>query len=155
MSEINQTEVPVAATGCCAPFLSRVVADRARLAGSEGNPRKLDLGQRFFAGAGLLGALAASSCCLIPLALFGIGVGGAWIGYLTRLTPYQPYFLGVAAVCIGLGYWLRRRSKKIACTQDQMCARTLPNQMVTMGLVLASLLVVAALGVDLLVPFFL
>jgi mercuric ion transport protein len=126
-----------------------------RTARSEANSRNLDLSQKLLAGGGMLGALAASSCCLVPLALFGIGVGGAWIGYLTRLAPYQPYFLGVAAVCLGLGFWLRHRSKKVACAQDEMCARPLPSRVVTMGFVVSGLLIVAVLALDLLVPFFL
>ena len=45
------------------------------------------------AAGGLLGALAASSCCIVPLTLFGLGVSGAWIGNLTWLAPYQPCFI--------------------------------------------------------------
>ena len=131
------------------------VDDRTRLERSEANSRKIDLGQRLLAGGGVLGSLAASSCCLVPLALFGIGVGGTWIGYLTRLAPYQPYFLGFAAVCLGVGYWLRRRSTKTVCAPDEMCARPLPSRLVTTGFVLASLLIIAVLALDLLVPFFL
>jgi mercuric ion transport protein len=33
---------------------------------------------------GLLGALAASSCCILPLVLFSLGVSGAWIGNFTQ-----------------------------------------------------------------------
>ena len=131
------------------------VDDRTRLAGSETNSRNLDLSQKLLAGGGVLGALAASSCCLVPLALFGIGVGGAWIGYLTRLAPYQPYFLGVAAVCLGLGYLLRHRSRRAVCAPDEMCARPLPTRIVTMSFVAAGFLIIAVLALDLLVPFFL
>ena len=35
------------------------------------------------AAGGILGALAASSCCILPLALFMLGISGAWIGNLT------------------------------------------------------------------------
>ena len=129
--------------------------DRTRHAGSAANSGKLDLGQRLLAGGGVLGAVAASSCCLVPLALFGIGVGGAWIGYLTRIAPYQPYFLGIAAVCLGLGFWLRHRSRRLVCAQDQMCARPLPSRIVTTGFVVASILVAAVLALDFLAPFFL
>jgi mercuric ion transport protein len=131
------------------------VDDRTRLAGSETNSRNLDLSQSLLAGGGVLGAVAASSCCLVPLALFGIGVGDAWIGYLTGLAPYQPYFLGIAAVCVGLGFWLRHRSRKVACAQDEMCARPLPSRIVTTGFVVASVLIVAVLALDFLTPFFL
>jgi mercuric ion transport protein len=101
----------------------------------------------------VLGALAASSCCLVPLALFGLGVGGAWIGYLTRLAPYQPYFIGFAAVCLGLGYWLRHRWRTLACAQDEMCARPLPSRIATAGFVVAGVLIVAALTLDFVAPF--
>jgi mercuric ion transport protein len=130
------------------------VDDRTRLAGSETNSRNLDLSQKLLAGGGVLGALAASSCCLVPLALFGIGVGGAWIGYLTRLAPYQPYFLGVAAVCLGLGYLLRHRSRRAVCAEGEMCARPLPSRIVTIGFILAGVLIGAVLALDFLAPLF-
>jgi mercuric ion transport protein len=127
----------------------------ARTARSDVRLRNLDVSQRLLAVGGVIGALAASSCCLVPLALFAIGVGGAWIGYLTRLAPYQPYFLGVAAVCLGLGYWLRHRSKRAVCAQDAMCARPLPTRIVTIGFVVAGVVIVAVIALDLLAPFFL
>ena len=60
--------------------------------------------QKLLAAGGILGALAASSCCVLPLALFGLGVIGAWIGHLTRLAPYQPYFIAATVACLGAGY---------------------------------------------------
>ncbi|MGH6880679.1 MAG: mercuric transporter MerT family protein, partial [Hypericibacter sp.] len=42
------------------------------------------------AAGGVLGALAAMSCCILPLVLFALGISGAWIGNLTALAPYQP-----------------------------------------------------------------
>src|SRR6266853_1980046 len=54
--------------------------------------------QSLMAAGGLLGAIAASSCCILPLALFGLGVSGAWIGNFTRLAPYQPCFVAATAV---------------------------------------------------------
>ena len=46
-----------------------------------------------FTGGSVLGAVAMSSCCILPLALFSLGVTGAWIGNLTALYPYKLYFL--------------------------------------------------------------
>src|SRR5712692_8846532 len=43
-------------------------------------------GQAMMAAGGVLGALAASSCCILPLVLFGLGVSGAWIGNFTACT---------------------------------------------------------------------
>ncbi len=111
--------------------------------------------QRLMAAGGLVGALAASSCCILPLVLFSLGVSGAWIGNFTRLAPYQPYFLAVTTGCLGYGYWLVYRSAKLACADGDACARPLPNRLVKTGLILASVLAVAALGFDFLAPLLL
>ena len=104
---------------------------------------------------GLLGAVAASSCCLVPLALFAVGIGGAWIANLTQLAPYQPYFVGFAVLCLGAGYWLRYRRQRAACTEGQACARLVPNRIVGISFFLATALIVGALAVDFLMPLFL
>ena len=70
-------------------------------------------GQRLMAAGGILGALAASSCCIVPLALIGLGVSGAWIGNLTRLAPYQPCFIVATLGFLGAGYWLVFRDSEI------------------------------------------
>src|ERR1700741_3460290 len=41
--------------------------------------------QELVAAGGMLGALTASSCCILPLVFFSLGVSGAWIGSFTRL----------------------------------------------------------------------
>jgi mercuric ion transport protein len=102
---------------------------------------------------GLLAAVAASSCCLVPLALFGVGVGGAWIGNLTRLASFQPYFLGLAGACLVAGYWRVWRART-ACADGASCARPLPVRAQMTGLVVATILVVAALAVDFILPLF-
>lgn len=107
------------------------------------------------AAGGLLGALAASSCCIFPLALFGLGVTGAWIGNFTQLAAYQPYFIAATLAFLGYGYWLVYRSSARACADDGACARPLPNRIVKTSLVVATVLVVAALGLDVVAPLFL
>src|SRR5215467_7680377 len=118
-------------------------------------PANVQRQQRLMAAGGLVGALAAWSCCILPLVLFSLGVSGAWIGNFTRLAPYQPYFIAVTIGCLGYGYWLVHRSTKLACTDGDACARPLPKRLVETGLILASLLTVAAIGFDFLAPLFL
>jgi MerT mercuric transport protein len=67
------------------------------------------------AAAGLLAAIASSSCCILPVAFFSLGVSGAWIANFTALAPYKPFFAGAAIGFIGLGYWLVRRAAQRAC----------------------------------------
>jgi len=112
-------------------------------------------GPAMLAFGGLLGALAAASCCIMPLVLFGLGVSGAWISNLTRLAPYQPIFITASLACLGAGAWLTRRESKRACAEGEACARPLPDRWVKAALIVAALLVVAAIGLDFLGPLFL
>jgi mercuric ion transport protein len=111
--------------------------------------------QSLVAAGGLLSALAASSCCILPLTLFGLGVSGAWIGNFTRLAPFQPWFIAATMAFLGYGYWLVYRSSHVACADGAVCARPLPNRTVKAGLILATIFVVAALGLDFIAPLFL
>jgi len=115
----------------------------------------LQRGQKLMAAGGLLGALAASSCCILPLVLFSLGVSGAWIGNFTQLAPYQPYFIAATIAFLGCGYWLVYRASRVACADGEACARPMPNRLVKLGLLLATALVVAAIGFDFLAPLFL
>lgn len=112
-------------------------------------------GGHLLAVGGLLGALAASSCCIVPLVLFSLGASGAWIGNLTQLAPYQPYVIAATVAFLSFGYWLVYRSSKVACADGEACARPLPNRLVKVGLVVATALIVAALGFDFFAPLFL
>lgn len=125
-----------------------------RLGQPEAGSQRIPRAQKLVTAGGVLGALAASSCCVMPLVLFGLGVSGAWIGNLTRLAPYQPYFLAATVACLGYGYWLLYRSRKMACADGAICARRLSDRIVTIGLIIATLLVAAALAVDFLAPLF-
>jgi len=111
--------------------------------------------QSLMAAGGLLGALAASSCCIFPLVLFGLGISGAWIGNFTRLAAYQPYFIAATLAFLGYGYWLVYRSSTRACADGEACARPLPTRIVKTSLIVATILVVAALGLDFIAPLFL
>ena len=112
-------------------------------------------GQKLMAAGGVLGAIAASSCCILPLVFFSLGISGAWIGNFTRLAPYQPYFIAATLLFLGCGYWLVYRSGARACTEGQACVRPLPNRIVRAALILATVLVTAALGLDVAAPIFL
>lgn len=107
------------------------------------------------AAGGLLGALAASSCCILPLVLFGLGVSGAWIGNFTRIAPYQPFFIAATLMLLGYGYWLVYRSSTRACSDLEACTRPVSDRIVKTTLILATILVAAAFGLDLIAPLFL
>ncbi len=111
------------------------------------------LGLKLTALGGVLGALAASSCCVLPLVLFSVGVGGAWIGNLTALAPYQPVFAAFTLAVLGLGFW-RIYGPRRACAEGEPCARPMPNRSVKAGLWLATALIAVALAFPYLASLF-
>ena len=111
--------------------------------------------QRLVAAGGILGALAASSCCIVPLILFSLGIGGAWIGNLTALAPYKPFFVAATAGLLGYGFYLAYWKPRRACADGAACARPIPSRIVQLALWIATVIVVAAFAFDYVAPLLL
>lgn len=58
-------------------------------------------------------ALAASACCIIPMALAVVGVSGA--GFGSVFAPYRALFLVGTAIALGVGFWMAYRPTKDEC----------------------------------------
>lgn len=71
--------------------------------------------------AGAVAAILASTCCLGPLVLLMLGVSGAWIGNLTALEPYRPFFIVAAVVALFFAYRQIFRPAA-ACKPGEVCA---------------------------------
>src|SRR5260370_39338568 len=70
---------------------------------------------------GGLAAILASTCCLGPLVLVALVLSGAWIGNLTVLEPYRPFF--IAGALVALFFAGRRIFRPVqACQAGEMCA---------------------------------
>lgn len=54
--------------------------------------------------ASVLAGIGASLCCVVPLVLLSLGIGGAWLATLTAFEPVRPVFLGLALFFIGLTF---------------------------------------------------
>ncbi len=88
--------------------------------------------------------IGASLCCIGPLVLLSLGIGGTWVSSLTALTPYRPYFIGITLLFLFLAFrklYLIPRSCKIGTA----CAipSTLRNQRIifwAVTVILAALL---------------
>jgi len=91
--------------------------------------------------AGGIAAIVASACCVGPLLLLTLGVGGAWISGLTALDPYRPIFIGGTLLFLGLAF----RNLYLVpptCEPGAACAdpKTTRNQRILFWLVSAILL---------------
>lgn len=115
----------------------------------------LGRGSRMLAISGLVAALAASSCCILPVALFSLGISGAWISNFTQLAPYKPFFVVATIGFVGGGYGLVYRASKRGCIDGDACARPLSNKFVMFVLVAATIIVITAFGFDYVAPYLL
>ena len=103
--------------------------------------------------AGALTAFGASVCCVGPLVLLVLGVGGAWVGNLTAMEPYRPIFVGLTFLFLGQSfrklYWVPR-----VCAANTPCAtpQTLKRQRLTFWSV--AVLLLGLLAVPWFAPFF-
>ncbi len=96
---------------------------------------------------GILAALGAATCCVVPFALFFAGVSGAWIGNLTALKPYQPLFVALAVGCLGAGfYFVYRKPRTAECVEGSYCARPASRRVTKIGLWIATIVVAVAVG---------
>ena len=97
-----------------------------------------------------------SSCCIVPLVLFSLGVTGAWIGNLTALYPYKLYFFVATAGFLGAGFYsVYRKPKAAECEDGTYCGAPISDRMVRFALWAATALVLAALAFPYAVPFLL
>ncbi len=104
------------------------------------------IGEGFVAVGGLFGALAASSCCIAPLVLFSLGVGGAWIGNLTALAPYQPVFVVLTLGFLGTGFLMVYRRPKATLPEGSYCPRSVARPWFKIALWSSTVLILAAMA---------
>ena len=102
---------------------------------------------------GGLAAILASSCCLGPLVLVALGLSGAWIGNLTLLEPYRPFF--IAGALMALLFAGRRIFRPVqACQAGEVCAAPGTRRVYKIVFGIVSALVLVALVFPYVAKFF-
>jgi mercuric ion transport protein len=106
-----------------------------------------------FLAAGILAAIGASICCVGPLVLLALGVSGAWIGSLTALEPYRPFFIGLTLLFLAFAFHRLYFARRV-CTPESACAnpRTLKRQRLAFWIV--TVLVFGLIAVPWVAPLF-
>ena len=79
----------------------------------------MDSRQTLWAGA--LAAVGASLCCVGPLVLVTLGIGGGWISSLSQLEPLRPVFI-VATLGLLAWAWHKLYRAPEACEPGELCA---------------------------------
>lgn len=90
---------------------------------------------------GVAASIGASVCCVGPLVLLALGISGAWIGNLTALEPYRPFFIGLTLLCLGIAFHKLYLAPQ-ACAPGLPCAepRVVKRQRLSFWVVAALLL---------------
>ncbi len=96
--------------------------------------RKLELGPAFGGAAAAATSMAASLCCVGPLALTLLGVNGMILA--AGIKPYRGYLLGASLVLLGLAFWVTYRRRGVR--EGDACR--VPSGRVTTGRVTRSIL---------------
>ncbi len=112
-----------------------------------------DIGGRVATTGSLLGALAMTSCCILPLVLVSLGVGGVWIAQLTALYAYKWFTFSIAAGFIGWGFW--KAYRPIKCREGAVCARPINKTIMRAALWFATFVVLVALIFPYITPYIL
>jgi mercuric ion transport protein len=116
----------------------------------ENSRERTGSGALFFGG---LAAILASTCCLGPLVLVALGLSGAWIGNLTRLEPYRPFFIAGAFIALFFaGRHIFRPAQ--TCNPGEVCAVPRTRRIYKLFFVTVCVLVVIALAFPYVVKLF-
>lgn len=71
--------------------------------------------------AGGLASLLTGICCVVPLLLVSIGLGGAWLASLRAFEPYRWVFIGTALVALAFA-WKPIFRPAAECKPGEICA---------------------------------
>lgn len=123
---------------------------------ADRQPARAVAGQTgLLAGASLASSALASACCIVPLVLFSLGIGGAWIANLTALAPYKPLFALIAGGLILSGFISMHRRRRRSCDVSGYCATALAMRITTAALWFSTLLLMVVLLWPYLLPILL
>ena len=95
--------------------------------------------------AAFLAAIGASVCCVGPLVLLALGIGGAWVSTLTAFTPYRWIFVTIALGFLGWAFY-RLYIEPRRCKPGDACSipATLRNQRIIFWVVTILLMALIA-----------
>jgi mercuric ion transport protein len=104
-----------------------------------------DVGTKVATAGSVLGALAMTSCCILPLVLFSLGATGAWIGRLGAMYQYKWFFFAFAGASLAYGFWQVYQPARKSCEEGAACARPINQRVMKIALWSSAALILAAI----------
>lgn len=102
----------------------------------------------------IVSAVAASSCCVVPLILVSLGISGTWVGSLTALEQYKPIFLTMTVLALAAGFWQVYFKSKVTCEGNNYCKPLTSGRAVKYELWIATLITLLSTSIDFWAPLF-
>ncbi len=100
-----------------------------------------------------IAALGAAACCLGPLVLLALGIGGAGASSLKVLDPYRPIFIVITVGLLGFAFYRAYRTPAAAaCEPDGSCAVPRAARINRIALWIITPLILALLAFPYIVP---
>ncbi|KAA0910211.1 MerT mercuric transport protein [Roseovarius mucosus DSM 17069] len=106
-------------------------------------------------GFGVLGALAMTSCCILPLVLVSFGVTGVFIAQLGAFYAYKWYTFALSAAFLGYGFYKAYKPVNTDACADGTCARPINRTVMRVTLWAAAAIVAVAMAFPYITPFIL
>ena len=104
---------------------------------------------------GVVAAVAASLCCVGPLVLVMLGIGGAWVSNLAVLEPLRPYFLAAAVIFLVIaGRKIYGAPSAASCTPGSLCAMPQINRVYKIIFWIVTILIGLAIAFPYIAPIF-
>lgn len=104
--------------------------------------------------AGVLAGIGASVCCVGPLVLLTMGIGGAWVATLTEWEPMRPWLMAATLLFLGLAF-RRLYLQPQVCEPGAACAEPAVLKRQRLIFWAVALLLLALLALPSVAPFFL
>ncbi len=111
-----------------------------------GNSNAMEKKSRWGIAGAVIGAVAASLCCIGPLVVLALGLGGAWVGTLTALEPYRPFFIVLAVAALGFAWYTIYFKPQPACKPGEACEVSANQRRNRILLWIVTLLVLGLIG---------
>ena len=110
--------------------------------------------KKIIATGGLLGAIVASTCSVLPVFLLALGISGSWIGSFRSLAPYKPFFVMISLVFIGAGFWMVYFKPQISIpkVQSTSCYRPFSEKTIKIMLWSAVIIILIVFLIPYIVP---
>ena len=101
---------------------------------------------------GISAGIAASLCCVGPLVVLMLGMGGAWVSNLTALEPLRPLFILFSLLALYYAY--RQIFAQPECEDGKICATAPVRSSYKWLFWLVSILVALSIASPYLIPMF-